>query len=674
MMSDDLEKHSDSFSPQAREMSKPPLSCIVINSTPDSTDQNGGGFFTSPSSARPAAQRASSDTYRSAPTAFNSSFKLMPRKKIAGICTPSPSSRKREETRGLKRNAVSISSPSTNSDISPGSLLSLNQAPTFTDGSLYKLQQLSLQSPITQKSTSSDDMKSPNLGSNPDFVRQRVSSFSAYSASSPNGLVNARASINASVSVSTTNSSLHISRTPCSSTISSPRHVPLTVISGQASSSNTSPTKTPTSGRPPVHSLMSSMLYSIDAQEDSPDSNRSRKCVLSDEMITPRATQLSKPTSGPSAPRVIGISPRTPLPRITLTPRTPLSTLSTRAGPRAMPTFASPSDDGISSTPYSRQNDEMGNMMDSLLSGFPNTKGSRADVSFNSTSLKAFSSQSRGPASSWNSLDFSQDGSNTLQAFSPLQQEDSFQSLKSELGFQEEQRKSKLFAPFTTIKTQPFDQNGTPLRRNRRNKRDDTSEDDIPITRSRSLLKDDSQDFLEDIIRVEARVGVVDAETGSLSDSDDENEFVLASPKQVSRPKYEANHRAKQRRKRSMERSSLHLSNKSLTSPSSNASLYGMDIMHKEGGDQSSTIPFLLTSKLQPGSGVNQNWKDIDCGSSSGFCRLKSEHSLGSLGLCLDGPSHFSDRDLVTPPITLQKASSPPPLFHNGIRDQTFAE
>ena len=670
----EINNDDDARSLKALLVLKPPLSCVVINSTHESAQQNGGGFFTSPSPAsarRPAAeiQKSSSPPNNYSNAFGSSSFKLMPRNNkpmLVATCTPSPSQRG-TGTRGLKRNAVSMSntafhqrSPGSNSLASPKETIDAsNEA-----GSLFKLQQLSLQSPVTQKSTSSDDTRSPLICSNTaDVNRTRPSSFSVYSAS-PSGSINRT---NGSLS----GFEMPITRTPSSSTKSSPRQVPLTVLSRTF----TSPAATRNPGRPPIP--MSSMLHSLDAQEDSPNSYN-RRMVEEVLMHTPRGRCGSDVET-------IGISPRTPLPKVTLTPRTPLSSLSSRRRnqPRQFPNFPSPPNDGISTTPHSRQNDEMSNLMDSLLDGFPQHQ--RVDVSSsNSTGFRAFSKGHA--ASSFNSLELSQDGSSKV---SPVRrQEGSLESLKSEFSLDHDEtnnKGTKSEAPgFLPLPEITVDQKGTPLRQNRRVKRDVTDDDEddddiIPAVQSRSLLRNNlvnGRNLLCDIMRAEARVGVVDAENCSLSDSDDDHEFVLTSPKSrlEGSSEFFIHHRGtKQRKKCSFDNflllgNSRPSMNSLALSHASNTSLLGMDIVHDNGPSSCSrtTTPF---SKSSSGT-----LRSID--GQGGLKRLKSDHSLGSLGLSLDDTAVLAERDLVTPPITDQTKRSSPPLMlvNNGANGTIFVE
>jgi hypothetical protein len=173
-----------------------------------------------------------------------------------------------------------------------------------------------------------------------------------------------------------------------------------------------------------------------------------------------------------------------------------------------------------------------------------------------------------------------------------------------------------------------------------------------------------------------------DTETGSLSDSADEDAFVLHCPcsENPSLEASDANWRAKKCRD-SYE--SHHLEHRescaSMTSGLASAnSLFGMDFYLEDCQSVASSTNKPPTSfaslsfKNNPASNGALSTKDSD----DTFAPLglqRSMHSFGSLGLCLDGPFASTEehgRDLVTPPATMHAAFSPPPLPARHVPDE----
>lgn len=240
------------------------------------------------------------------------------------------------------------------------------------------------------------------------------------------------------------------------------------------------------------------------------------------------------------------------------------------------------------------------------------------------------------------------------------------------------------------------------------------------IATAHSLMSTSRHDDLVREMLTAARTS--GAETGSLSDSDDEDAFVLTCPcsEKPSSDACDGNRQAKKRRD-SYENDFFEQrrgSYNSLTSPlASTSSLLGMDLYQEEvaslsfknktpgstgalstkdncesiaplGLKRSSvqsfgsiglcldgpastnrpTVPFASLSIMNKTSGSNGALSTKDSSDES-FAPLglqRSVHSFGSLGLCLDGPSASMDdnhgRDPVTPPVTRHVGFSPPPL------------
>jgi len=190
-----------------------------------------------------------------------------------------------------------------------------------------------------------------------------------------------------------------------------------------------------------------------------------------------------------------------------------------------------------------------------------------------------------------------------------------------------------------------------------------------------------------------ARARAVRAESGSLTESGEEDEFVLTCPLSSKTSEVEDGSRPpKQRRRESHEsgvsgpqfmgrRESCASLGSGLASASS---LFGMEIYQEEGNSVSSpplyrsTTPFSSHSLKSKNSGSHGALSSKD--GEDGYAPLgmhhrfrRSEHSFGSLGLSLDGPSYNEQgRDLVTPPVTRQVAFSPPPLTSQPVQADSF--
>lgn len=688
-----------------RRSHKPPMNVVVIKGTPDSGVASSGSLFTSPSlsqyndepSQRPIRPRSFAQ-------ATSSPFKLMPRKSVPVWCSPSPSSRGRAVSRGRKRRAHSISSPSSTRsaeteasrdeqgdalDTQPATAAAGRRS-SATD--LLTMRSLSLQSPVGRKSLIAEDPRSP-----PVLPPQHLgaSSFSIYSGASP-GSVN---QIGCG-SIAGSTGSVIAARTPCSSAKSSPRQVPLTVIShGQI---GPSPTRS-VNGRPPFHAGTSSLMQSLHGRVDDDDdlATPTRLASSFDTACTPKDRPIdhldirsthrcSYSTDGASIGMrscVSGLSPRTPLPKVTLTPKTPLSARRNKNMP--LPIFPSPADDGIdiNTTPVGRSimmgqpspwsqsspwssheggHHDMGMMMDSLLGSFPN-KASRSSGSQTRAQSLPFMSLDRPTSHSERRRDRN-DASRT----------------GSKVDSPNSPNRKPGFLPMATFEDSPEAtsqavQSRTPQRTNRRSSESESVGTAIPILTKSVLTPSQSNSYFDEMMRVEARGGVMDAETGSLSDSDEE--FVLAAPGALSQKRMELsavddNLRARQRRRRSHDKLSSAASVAS--NKASNNSLFGMDIVHEENqslgssGQQRASTPFSLGRVRKGGSASPLSISRKSHGSTGdlgySLARGKSENSLGSIGLCLESSASSDTRDLVTPPVTIPSALSPPPLPQaNGV-------
>ena len=110
--------------------------------------------------------------------------------------------------------------------------------------------------------------------------------------------------------------------------------------------------------------------------------------------------------------------------------------------------------------------------------------------------------------------------------------------------------------------------------------------------------------------------------------------------------------------------SSGHLQKEESKSKFSNASLFGMDIIHEHSVSNVSLVG--MSSELPHRGSTN----DLN------LRRETSEQSLGSIGLSLEGAPLYSEcnsRDMVTPPvISRNTALSPPPLKETKLTADLF--
>jgi hypothetical protein len=258
---------------------------------------------------------------------------------------------------GILGTAIEASTTTTDVDTSmdSSSLYEEAESPAQVDTTAITLQGLSLQSPQTARHAHTD--ASPPL-----IMRNSgsttLSSFSKFHASPT--------SIRFEESPKTAESPIRHPRTYSSaSSKSSPKLAPLTVISHRENNMATpSSQRTSASQRPPLHGGASTLLFSLDATpRDSDDDEefstpkRPPPAVFCPNMTCSANSSIStihEPImyTGPSSKQartaefespgkrsLMDLSPRTPLPKITLTPRS--------AGSRSsrLPRFPSPTDD-----------------------------------------------------------------------------------------------------------------------------------------------------------------------------------------------------------------------------------------------------------------------------------------------------------------------------------------
>lgn len=674
---------------------RPPMNIVVIKGSPSlDTSSPASGFA---SQGSPGVW--SEDSTPARRTNFTTSnsfspFKLRPRGSSSTICTTtSITGSLASGIRGQKRSAISMSAPfqlpEQPSDTPPrpithsrvaessksdeGSSTSWSSpVQTSLPSDRHEIDQLgiqglSLQSPIKMAPSFDSRSAGSSLVGNQQN-RSGSSSFSVYHSTSPRSFARGG---------STASSAVH-GQTPSSSARSSPRHVPLTVLSGGRP--NGSPSKS-VSALPPLHLGGPSMLYSLDGGNGGDDENGSasprRVGVSCNSSISSSCSAEEgglpfaiEPLSPPSTTAY-----RRPLPKVNLTPKTPSSCGSHKTG--GLPLFPAQLEDDVffSSTPDTKQDSQTeaaGDAMDRLLHGFANAckdDGRSARLSSDLQDITDSTNPSKflHPSSSC-SLALSADG-------------------------EANNGSSKNAVSRAWLQTESPNGVATCMTRNTNTGVPTDGVGNRPpgfATNTNSLLQPShSSGILKAMFQEETLLGTVDPEREELSDIDDEEGFVLSCPvkkdqlRELVSPSSQSdasdtNQRAKQRRRRSDEYAIgldlyNHASSTSLASGlASNTSLFGMDIVHEDGQLKSVSRPStphlalgIKTKMSRSGSGLNRRDSEELLNSSSGFLRKKSEHSLGSLGLCLDGSMDdgCSGRELETPPITSTNGKlSPPPL------------
>eukprot|EP00544_Gedaniella_sp_CCMP2646_P007018 CAMPEP_0202480560 /NCGR_PEP_ID=MMETSP1361-20130828/497_1 /ASSEMBLY_ACC=CAM_ASM_000849 /TAXON_ID=210615 /ORGANISM="Staurosira complex sp., Strain CCMP2646" /LENGTH=791 /DNA_ID=CAMNT_0049108003 /DNA_START=427 /DNA_END=2802 /DNA_ORIENTATION=+ len=726
---------------------RPPMTVVVIQESSESpgTLNNDNSQHSRPWQPPPTRSvslgstegksRSESASSSISPNCF-SSFKLKPRKPVPFGSNPVRSGRPSAtgSPRGRKRPANSISIPI-------GSVSSAGSPPRpprpfcakddRSDASSAKEATFSPDSDSTRKQTSLSpptfDMDCLNLNSlsihspsktsppsyrgNPHGVsRARASSFSMYGyGASPVGSVTRAAMTSTSES---TNSSFM--GTPSSSAWSSPRHVPLTVLS---SSQTMSPSMN-SLVRPPLHGGESSLLFSLDNDDDQSDDmgfpmklpsstscNSSISSSGDDYKIPMYSSQrlAQKPPAMFSSPRkTTTLSPRTPLPRVMLTPRTPKSTGSRRQG--VLPMFPSPSEDDISSTPQTNQSsidDAMEILLDGLAKrGHPGRFHATTDYihhpseevpkmliprHHDSTNSLAYSltEGSRAPAANRNEQD-------SFLPPVPLS-ETPPPTLESDII-----NRSPPALPKAWLL--PVPSNST-IVDDRHNNAHENDESHLSPSIERSAGFDQTtrepsarsipvhESVFKDMMSVNARERSTMADCESLSDSCDEDEFVLSLPVSNKSHEIDETRPKKQIRRDSYDSGAStfingrHESSTSLASGLASASsLFGMEFYQDETHSATSphahrsSTPFL--SRSNHTESFNSSFGALSSHEGEGndsFVPLgihhrarRSEHSFGSIGLSLEGHSSAVDdqgRDLVTPPATRQQVAFSPPLL-----------
>lgn len=660
-----------------------PLDVIVVQSSRDTSNSSNNDEFstrTTTSSNAAAAftaahcqtQHDDSDNVgrtidRPAPLQFASpTFTLMPRNGVSAMWNLSPMSGASGSRDSRKRRAHSMSSPhSSDNEEEEDSNLAVfakedSSSPAGRAGDvgsdLLTMERLTLNSPAKQP-LKPDLQSCRQLFRSQNSVRSGVSSFSVYVSSPAESI---HRSVSGSLSGSA--SSIVASKTPCSSTKSSPRHVPLTILPPppqvqQAAGPSPVRIQIP-NGRPPFHFAHSKMpgrgetfssprstsrsLLDPDMDVKRTPDTRNSSMEASDDIWTPR-------TDGAPSTKEGGATPKTPLPRITLTPRTPLSARCSQTS--RLPMFPVSYIDNLSPK-ASDDEDVVGLMMDDLLEGF--------------VGYVASSSQSlRSPDETFPTLTFFRGSSQSLAL-----------SDASAAGVTTPPTIAQTATPPVRLLESNLQRSNAFSGNNGGGA---LSSDPVDLgSKSVLTLPRRSDNFPSEVI---GGVEGMDADTGSLSDTDDED-FVLACPLSLSIQQklnlspISTTRRVKQRQRCPNDVTIPSTGYGSFASMTSNqvsaTSLFGMDIVHEESCCDVSGTPRGIPSFNGMAGAPSLLFRDgeqrylcrsRDGDSSVSMARGKSDLSLGSLGLCLEERSCDATRDLITPPAFVERAISSPPLM-----------
>lgn len=675
---------------------QPPVSVVVVRETPPRIRSNipQGTPSQLSSNARIIPMGSS--------PSISSTFRLQPRGRA--IATPSPSSR------GRKRNAQCLSmniatplssrnilSPET-AQVAPSPVSNIQDVPTWemtpssteAQGDRFISDQIKCSPSRVENALQTLSIKSPRSSRHDDSSNHSASvaggpgsSFILYT-SSPKGFsyLRPRKESNASSGSAT----IHCSSP--SSTKSSPKLAPLTVLKQDCEEVST-PTQ-----RLPIHSSPSSLLISIDTKHgvvaskdvgrDIPVSQIPKSCgsERAAGILPPMNAQTPKrspdtfisspqkrfcgssPSSQLNQPSPIRISPRkrsprTPLPRVKLTPKSMKRHESMQgAAPSIEQDIRFLSNDFLFESPsrpplFSGENQSrMTDNQNSRGPGSASQKSNRYQSDLSHKATARMSSPSSPPPRKQSYLPFPEWGPE------PTRQKpnDMVLSLASPT------------IPMSSAKTDTSKSSSIMRKK----------EDNIPAIEIKSLLTPSkSGSILSDMMHAEERAAAMDAD-GSLTDPDDDDSFVLQNPASLveERP---CDGRARQRQRLSYNSLDLNIRQSSnslaLTTQASNTSLLGMAFIQQV--DSSSSIrkadsSTALTSPLERkkesmrvSESCSKTRDTCQIRSSNTFRRHESEGSLSSIGLALDPTPEFREqggRDLRTPPAIPTTCSSPPPL------------
>jgi len=633
-------------------LSFPPLNMIEIKVTPDSILAKEREMLAIPSQISnfkdgrkrsPVKDRAIDIPIPSLP------FKLMPRNFTSSIKGSYPASK----VRCRKRTARSISSGSSGPGTEPQTTDETNPtlpicSPVTYEKNILTLDGLSIYSPTTRWQPN-NEIGSALKTLNQSVQRLHASSFSPYRSPIKR--------IQGNIGPDQKNLAM---KTPCSSIKSSPspRHVPVTVLSSSSSVGGYSPLKLPLSmrGRPLCDSV-SKILHPLSSHEEVegfvPSTSKTppisminliptRERIFSDsERNSEVFDTLKKYDTVPFTPKAdVGASflstksPK-PLPKINLTPRTPLTAPAPVTQSAAHHIFPISNDNRFSLGMGNKKIDEMGLFMDGILDDCNGHKtNSTGDISDEPNEFPR--------------LSFSPDSSHTLVNEIPMMYP--VQDPKLCNASTPDARRKETFQYINEgINTGTSSINTNP----------------ITMTPRRS-------NFLE-AMHMETFWGVDQTDIGSLSDSDDE--FILTNPATIEIEKaavtcssliHDSSRRVKQRR----QLKSDEISENVFMSVNETSTINDIVQKNSQPLQTSSTtrpmkpFPGLAVTRNSTVSGTIPDLKDDTNKSSNSFARYqKAARSIISSEI--KSSACNPDRDLVTPPATLQDFLSPPPMMRN---------
>ena len=654
-----------------RQDHNPPLSVVVVRETPPSV---------SASVARSVSSVGSSEPFRGIPIAGSptgsmpppssicsgGSFRLQPRGR------PGSSPFSAVSRRGRKRNVQCLSATSASTTVVSKDVLPASEESSVSVADSPRTQDL--EQPAVELSMKSLSIKSPRVHRAPvDFnaapsMRPRVqprsvmgSSFITYG-SSPVGCQNYLRPRGDSIGSA---GSSKILSSPPSSTKSSPRYAPLTVLQNVVGSSEI-PAK-----RPPLHcGRPSSLMVSLDGCNHKDGSS---KDATPGTPIVPLALiACSPPVSTTSS-------------NMDYTPGRPKRNPNYPSTPERTPIMSSPTAGRASMhmSPATPASQSIRSAHDTALPNIkltpretPRSDGSNRDGSMITSPLAArdlgllpigmdFPS-SRSETSGKNPSERTVSGKGQSQHFH-LQMPPPAGPRPSYLSIPEWCNDAPI-----SLSRSPFQSYCLPPREPSRpgpRHAFKTYGEEIPEVKTRSILGPHAHGggFLEHLIREQECAAAMDAD-GSLSDPDEEEPFVLTDPALIAQDR-QSSGPARQRQRvayNSFDQATACTSSMSLTSAhASNTSLLGVDLVR---GDSTASV-----SRKNLGNNFRKFSFEIDtpleepCGPSLGLDRSQSDESLDSIGLALETAADpFKNDggrdDLVTPPAMEDSALYSPPL------------
>lgn len=520
-------------------------------------------------------------------------------------------------------------------------------------------------------------------------------------AASPSGSLRSSASIGSHCN---NNARLGMSKaaaqSPCGgSTKSSPKLAPLTVLQDCTRGAAKLAPRSSTARLPPLPgggsgTMMSSLWHSLESSEDNNDAlagdddNKMRpprtvhcRKPSVDSISTVHNTMSPLPSLRPSPNSALrspalasspgarvefrspGLhtprTPQTPLPRVTLTPRSTGSRRSRRSG-AGLPRFPSPSDvdDTMDVTSPFLNSAAAESLRDSMK-----MEVNTGDTTNMNASVPPRRAQLGTCKASSNSLALSADGS---------------EGATGAVG-----RKR---GPLPVLDLSPpsnRDNSTGPLSPVARADRRDFSGGTFMGIKTMSLLNStQSGGILMAMMEESVKQGPNGSgmDMGSVSDIDEDEGFILACPSAIEQERFESCQPARQRRRRSCDRFvgqagrdspalSPNANLAGMNNVTSSTSLFGMDIAHPSENAANSAAnaefgraPNSIDAAKAPTSGGQPNGPVVGSSESHTMKRRKSDASLDSIGLALDvSGGDPAGRDLVTPP-AIPNPATPPAL------------